>query len=57
MARVHAERLQAGLSRVTVEISNEARALSGLTVRCGSVPIDPALPRCPGAGGIPAKWS
>jgi serine/threonine-protein kinase len=44
MARVHAERLQAGLSRVTVEISAEARAIAGLQVRCGSVPIDPGLP-------------
>lgn len=47
MARVHAEQLQAGLSRVTVELSNEARATSGLQVRCGSVPIDPALPAAP----------
>jgi len=47
MARVHAERLQAGLSRVTVELSTEARATPGLQVRCGSVPIDPALPGAP----------
>jgi serine/threonine-protein kinase len=47
MARVHAERLQAGLSRITVEISSEARATSGLQVRCGSVPLDPALPSVP----------
>jgi serine/threonine-protein kinase len=44
MARAHADKLQAGLSRVTVDISSEARALPGLQVRCGSVPIDPALP-------------
>jgi len=44
MARVHAERLQAGLSRITVEISPEARATAGLQIRCGSVPIDPSLP-------------
>jgi hypothetical protein len=44
LARVHAERLHAGLARVTVEISSEARAVPGLQVRCGSVPIDPALP-------------
>jgi serine/threonine-protein kinase len=43
MARVHAERLQAGLARVTVDVSDEARAIQGLQVRCGSVPIDPAL--------------
>jgi serine/threonine-protein kinase len=49
MARVHAEKLQASLSHVTVELSSEARATSGLQVRCGSVPIDPTLP----AGAVP----
>jgi hypothetical protein len=44
MARLHADTLQAGLSRVTVDITAETRAIPGLQVRCGSVPIDPSLP-------------
>ncbi len=44
MARARVERLQGSIARVTVELSSEARAIAGLRVTCGSVPIDPSLP-------------
>jgi hypothetical protein len=44
MAKARVERLQAGLARVTVEVSAEARAIPGLRIMCGTVPIDPTLP-------------
>jgi hypothetical protein len=47
MARSRIERLQPTLSRITVEVSSEARSIPGLRVMCGTVPIDPALPAVP----------
>ncbi|RYZ03399.1 MAG: hypothetical protein EOO73_27765 [Myxococcales bacterium] len=44
MARARVDRLQAGLAKVTVEVSAEARAIPALRVMCGTVPIDPTLP-------------
>src|ERR1041384_6675531 len=44
MARARVDRLQPGLAKVTVEVSAEARAIPGLRVLCGTVPIDPTLP-------------
>jgi hypothetical protein len=47
MARARVDRLQASLARVTVEVSPEARAIPGLKVMCGAVPLDPTLPSVP----------
>ena len=47
MARSRVERIQPTLSRITVEVSQEARGIPGLRVMCGTVPIDPALPSVP----------
>jgi hypothetical protein len=43
MARVHADRLQARLSRLTVELTPEALRTPGLQVRCGAVSLDASM--------------
>jgi hypothetical protein len=43
MARVHADRLQAGLSRLTVELAPEVLRTPGLQLRCGAVSMDASI--------------
>lgn len=47
MARARVDKLQSSLARLTVEVSPEARAIPGLRILCGTVPIDPTLPSAP----------
>lgn len=44
LARVHAERLQAGLSWLTIELEPEARSAPGLKLRCGAAWLDASTP-------------
>lgn len=43
VAQARADRLQPELTRLTVEVSPETRALPGLRVRCGAVVLEPEL--------------
>jgi len=44
LAKVHAERLQQNLSRLTIELADETLRLPGLQLRCGAVPLDVSAP-------------